>query len=83
MCSRVFPASLNRPMAILGFLSFLILLSVMMKTTLGEEVFASSEELLLLDQTENDLTDALKRYLDNERWRLEQLQQSVKFIILT
>lgn len=59
--------------------SFSALLLLLATTADAEDVFASAAEIQLLDKGELELADSLSRYLDNEYWRLQQLQQSVNF----
>ena len=60
------------------FLPILIVfeVSLMANVAQGTHTFASAAQIQLLYQGELDLVESLKKYLDSEQLRLEQLQRS-------
>ena len=60
------------PVLLLYFLEIL----VYCRLTIGDDVFASSAQLRMLDEGEVDLINALKSYIGRERQKLDELDRS-------
>lgn len=71
------PDSLQMATPLLLHLVFFVEIVVYCRQTIGDDVFASSAQLRMLEEeSEVELIDALKSYIGRERQKMDELERS-------